>query len=394
MARARSVRACRIGRVGGWVDAGRPARAARPGRSSCSRPGAAVRRLVRAATRWRSSPSGCSWSPTAVERARVAGAARPSLRAARRRVSLRAAGLAARHAGARVGARADAAVRRLRADVDPALLADRLPQARGRGAAKAALKFFLVGTVSSAVLAYGLSFIFGVTGTTDARRRSPRRSRAGHPLMLLGHGAGAGRARLQDRRVPVPHVGARHLRGGGHAVRGVARRSRRRPRASSSIFRLYLEGVGAAGARLGAGRSPRWRGADDRRRQPDGDPAAERQAPARLLRHRAHRLHADRRRRDVGRRRRRWCSSIWSPTSSGTWARSSSSRRWRGRRARTRSTPTAAWRSARRCSRWHAALPAVARRHPVRRRLLGQAVHLLGRDRARTCTGWCSSAPS
>src|SRR4051812_16435926 len=34
-------------------------------------------------------------------------------------------------------------------------------------AAEGALKFFLVGTVSSAVLLYGFSFIYGVTGTTD-----------------------------------------------------------------------------------------------------------------------------------------------------------------------------------------------------------------------------------
>src|SRR4029434_4140594 len=33
-------------------------------------------------------------------------------------------------------------------------------------APEGALKFFLVGTVSSAVLLYGFSFIFGVTGTT------------------------------------------------------------------------------------------------------------------------------------------------------------------------------------------------------------------------------------
>ena len=35
---------------------------------------------------------------------------------------------------------------------------------------EAALKFFLVGSVSSAVLAYGLSFVYGATGTTDLAR--------------------------------------------------------------------------------------------------------------------------------------------------------------------------------------------------------------------------------
>ena len=33
-------------------------------------------------------------------------------------------------------------------------------------APEAALKFFLVGTVSSAVIVYGMSFIYGVTGST------------------------------------------------------------------------------------------------------------------------------------------------------------------------------------------------------------------------------------
>ena len=52
-------------------------------------------------------------------------------------------------------------------------------------AVEAALKFFLVGTVSSAVLAYGLSFMYGMAGTTDVRGMA-RTLSAGHPMMLLG----------------------------------------------------------------------------------------------------------------------------------------------------------------------------------------------------------------
>ena len=48
---------------------------------------------------------------------------------------------------------------------------------REPAAPEAALKFFLVGTVSSAVIAYGMSFVYGVTGSTalrgDRRRRWP-----------------------------------------------------------------------------------------------------------------------------------------------------------------------------------------------------------------------------
>ncbi len=69
------------------------------------------------------------------------------------------------------------------------------------------------------------------------------------------------------------------------------------------IFRLYLEGAGGAALvwvpLVAALAGPHHRG-----RQPDGDPADERQAHARVLRHRAHRLHADGPRRDLGLGRR------------------------------------------------------------------------------------------
>ncbi|MBI4637416.1 MAG: NADH-quinone oxidoreductase subunit N [Candidatus Rokubacteria bacterium] len=52
-------------------------------------------------------------------------------------------------------------------------------------AVEAALKFFLVGSVSSAILAYGLSFVYGATGTT-ALGGVAKVGVAGHPLLLLG----------------------------------------------------------------------------------------------------------------------------------------------------------------------------------------------------------------
>lgn len=54
-------------------------------------------------------------------------------------------------------------------------------------ASEAALKFFLVGTVSAAVIGYGMSFVYGVTGTT-AFTAIPAAMAEGHPLMLLGMG--------------------------------------------------------------------------------------------------------------------------------------------------------------------------------------------------------------
>jgi NADH-quinone oxidoreductase subunit N len=56
---------------------------------------------------------------------------------------------------------------------------------RDEAAVEAALKFFLVGTVSSAVLVYGLSFVYGVTGTTDLGGIA-RALAGGHPLLLFG----------------------------------------------------------------------------------------------------------------------------------------------------------------------------------------------------------------
>ena len=50
---------------------------------------------------------------------------------------------------------------------------------------EAALKFFLVGSVSSAVMAYGLSFVYGATHTTDLARVAQTFS-VGQPLLMLG----------------------------------------------------------------------------------------------------------------------------------------------------------------------------------------------------------------
>ena len=52
-------------------------------------------------------------------------------------------------------------------------------------AVEASLKFFLVGSVSSAVMAYGLSFVYGATGTTDLAKVA-KAAASGHPLLLLG----------------------------------------------------------------------------------------------------------------------------------------------------------------------------------------------------------------
>ena len=52
-------------------------------------------------------------------------------------------------------------------------------------APEAALKFFLVGTASSAVIVYGMSFVYGVTGSTMLAT-IPAAMADPHPLMMLG----------------------------------------------------------------------------------------------------------------------------------------------------------------------------------------------------------------
>ncbi len=50
---------------------------------------------------------------------------------------------------------------------------------------EAALKFFLIGTVSSAFIVYGLSFVYGISRTTDLAGVAVA-LQDGHPLLLLG----------------------------------------------------------------------------------------------------------------------------------------------------------------------------------------------------------------
>ena len=88
-----------------------------------------------------------------------------------------------------------------------------------RASNEAGVKYYLIGVLSSAVMLYGMSLIFGVTGATklsgisDVDRHARRRARAAHGRDLpLAH-----RLRVQGQRGAVPLLGARHLRGRAHA---------------------------------------------------------------------------------------------------------------------------------------------------------------------------------
>ena len=91
-----------------------------------------------------------------------------------------------------------------------------------RRSAEGGLKYFVYGSVSSALFLFGLSLLYGLTGTTqfEAIRDGAGVHRPGGPRAFGerrggdGAPAHAGGLRVQGRRRPVPHVGPRRLRRG------------------------------------------------------------------------------------------------------------------------------------------------------------------------------------
>ena len=116
-------------------------------------------------------------------------------------------------------------------------------QKRDDVAGEAALKFFLVGTVSSAVLLYGLSFVYGATGTTDVAAIGPALA-ADRPLITLGLGLVLAGLGFKIAAVPFHMWVPDSYQAAGTpfvAWLSVA------PKAAGFVvlFRLYFEGVGA-----------------------------------------------------------------------------------------------------------------------------------------------------
>jgi NADH-quinone oxidoreductase subunit N len=109
-------------------------------------------------------------------------------------------------------------------------------------AVEAALKFFLIGTVSSALIAYGLSFIYGIALTTDLAGVIGA-LQDGHPLLILGMVLTLGGLGFKIAAFPF-HMWVPDTYEAANtpfvAWLSVA------PKAAGFVvmFRLYLEGVG------------------------------------------------------------------------------------------------------------------------------------------------------
>ena len=115
-------------------------------------------------------------------------------------------------------------------------------------ATEAAMKYFVLGALASGMLLYGMSMLYGATGSLDiaevaaviAQRRS-RRTGAG-----VRAGVRRRRHRLQAGCGAVPHVGAGRLP--RRADRGDAASSAPRPssRRSRFVMRLLVEALARA----------------------------------------------------------------------------------------------------------------------------------------------------
>ena len=115
---------------------------------------------------------------------------------------------------------------------------------------EAGLKYFVLGALSSGMLLYGASLVYGFAGTTSFRRSRPAAGRRRAGLARADHRPRLHhrRARLQDLGGAVPHVDARRLR--GRADPGHARFSRSRPRFAALALFIRLM-IGPFGPLIG-----------------------------------------------------------------------------------------------------------------------------------------------
>ncbi len=164
-----------------------------------------------------------------------------------------------------------------------------------RSSNEAGVKYYLIGVLSSTLMLYGFSLIYGVTGSTKLSEISAYMSQHGTlPLVAVAIFLSLVGFAFKVERGAVPLLGARHLRGSTHPGDRVlvGRVQGRRFRRSHQHHLLRLPHVERARLRLlvagavGAGR------AVDDDRQPRRAPPDEHRPDARVLLDRARRVHA------------------------------------------------------------------------------------------------------
>ena len=169
-----------------------------------------------------------------------------------------------RHADADLGRRPDRALSRPRAD-EPGALRGRGDRPRRLRSTEAGLKYFVLGALSSGMLLYGASLVYGFTGTVSFAGIAEA-AQAGRPRAHLRPGVPVRRPLLQGLGGAVPHVDARRLRGRADAGHRVLRlraegrgdgdvRARRRSRpfpASSPQWQQIIVFVSIASMVLGS----------------------------------------------------------------------------------------------------------------------------------------------
>ncbi len=94
---------------------------------------------------------------------------------------------------------------------------------RNANSAEAALKYFLFGGMAAAFTLFGLSLLYGLSGSTNLRRNRRRTWPAGKldPLLVVAHRDDRDRLRVQGGGGAVSSLGAGRLPRRAHAERGV-----------------------------------------------------------------------------------------------------------------------------------------------------------------------------
>ncbi len=141
----------------------------------------------------------------------------------RLRISRAAAARDARHDDADFRQRLHRALSRPGTDEPCALCRGRLSPRQSVSATEAGLKYFVLGALSSGMLLYGVSLMYGYSGTVSFAGVAGGAQGSFSDRRHLRAGVRAGGPRVQDFRRAVPHVDARRLRGRADAGDDVLR---------------------------------------------------------------------------------------------------------------------------------------------------------------------------